>query len=375
MSTAISEALARLRTDSWRKEVGFSKEIEEANRALFDATDEAERQSILGSWLHAHQPCLFGKMAAKLGALGYCILTEGDLRSSDETIRGRIQEARREWRKEAFGGKESGFVILAVSEDLAGAIPDENTLAIAQRLTQLYLNREIEPDVCYHEDVFLEKPGPEGVMWKWMAGVNYFSAQGDRRWWQDHRIPGGIALSVNSVGHMIKSAIIAGAMAELDKKLRVTTDEWDATKVDSPHSALKFAMKTILKASDAVSGPATRLLKAPEGDDGKRVTGCPFDMEALSAYNCREYAGLYHTDITLPREYFRPDVGRPGDVESHTLDFTYLYDNSVENPDYITMGEGERVREDSAVTAAERGFAKVAKMEPTLVPVSEYPRE
>lgn len=374
MATVISEALRLLAKDPWRHEVGFSPDIDATNRILFDPKKgKAELEAALASWLHASQPCLFGRMAAKIGALVYCILTPADLEKSDEDIRDKIQESRLEWRQAAFSGEKSGFVILAISEDIAYATPDHNTLRLAQRLTQLYLNKEIQPDVLYHEDVLIEKPGPGRMTWKFLGGVNYFSAQGDRRWWQDHRIPGGMALSVNSVGHMMKSAIIGHGMAALDDELGVDGDAWNPTKIDSPEQALLFAVRTIGKASAAVSGPATKLLAAGTDDNGKPVTGCPFDMKEHSDKNCREYQGYYHTDITLPNEYFGADVERPGDVGLHTLDFTYIYETNIENPDYFTMGVGERVRADEQAQSADARNKKVMRMEPVVVPLSDYP--
>ena len=56
------------------------------------------------------------------------------------------------------------------------------------------------------------------------------------------------------------------------------------------------------------------------------------------------YAGWYHTDQTLPSVYFRPDVERSNDVDRHEdLDFTYLFDDSVANPAFETMGTGRRI--------------------------------
>jgi hypothetical protein len=71
-------------------------------------------------------------------------------------------------------------------------------------------------DYAHLEQIYLQKPDARMTTWKWFAGVNYFCAQGDKRWWQDHRIPGGMAFSVNSVGHLVKSGMIAKAMNELD---------------------------------------------------------------------------------------------------------------------------------------------------------------
>lgn len=74
--------------------------------------------------------------------------------------------------------------------------------ALAQQLCSLYLLNEVDVDRIYHEEIFLEQPGADCRMWQWMAGVNYFCTNGDGRWWQDHRIPGGLhsqpTLSVTS---------------------------------------------------------------------------------------------------------------------------------------------------------------------------------
>jgi hypothetical protein len=53
----------------------------------------------------------------------------------------------------------------------------------------------------------------------------------------------------------------------------------------------------------------------------------------------------------LPSEYFVTDVERPQNGKEHLLDFTYLFDSSVENEDYDTMLKGIQVREDEATTS------------------------
>jgi hypothetical protein len=48
----------------------------------------------VAQWLTRHQPCLFGRMAAKAGLMTYCILSEADLTGTDQAIRDKIQDAR-----------------------------------------------------------------------------------------------------------------------------------------------------------------------------------------------------------------------------------------------------------------------------------------
>src|ERR1700742_1449374 len=115
MTNSVAHYLSQLRPDDWRTTAGFSPDVEAANQKLFDSQiSEAESIQVLGEWLQKYQPCLFGRIAAKLGSISYCILSEADLQQPDEVIKEKIQEARLEWTREGFEGRKSGFVILAV---------------------------------------------------------------------------------------------------------------------------------------------------------------------------------------------------------------------------------------------------------------------
>lgn len=367
-STTFVELFGSLKNDPFRESQAFSNEIESANDAIFAAIgDEARVIEVLDGWLARYQPCLFGRIAASLGTLSHCILWESDLLGDEEHLRDKIQAARLEWTRQAFSGSKSGFVILVVSPKLAMAEPDETLKTMAQRLCSLYLLREIEPDQVYHDEIWLEKPGDQRTTWKWLAGVNYFCSNGDGRWWQDHRIPGGMALSINSVGHLVKSGILEQGMKSLDSIMGLPHQPATPSKLTSLQDALVMAMKTITKASDAVSGKATELLPlSVTSIDHGPPTACPFSLpDGLASYDPRYYKGYYHTDITIASEYFIPDVKRPSQCKAQTLEFTYLYDKSFENPDYITMGIGRQVRGPSA---------KQTRIQETEVAMADAPR-
>lgn len=383
MASSISDLLSQLRLDSWRARQGFSPEVEEANRELFrpDIT-EIQAEQVLSGWLQKHQPCLFGRIAAKLGAVSYCILKETDLQQSDELIKQKIQTARLAWTHEGFEGGKSAFVILAISPQIASALPGPEMRELARRLAYLYLEEDIVMDNTHLEQVYLQKPGARLTTWKWFAGVNYFCAQGDKRWWQDHRIPGGMAFSINSVGHLVKSGMIANAMKELDRMMDAPDESYPETKVDSLAKALELAMRTISKASDAISGKATELLPLPEDTSKLPVPVCPVNLSpAMSEKNFCEYRGHYHTDHTLPSEYFLPDVERPEGLEVHSLDLTYLFHKSIDNPDFRLMGEGQQIRRieadaNTTPTLAEMDHAQLKRQigEETEVLISEQKR-
>lgn len=347
MADIIAQQLSQLEPDDWRRKVGFSPDIEAANQKL-SAPDitEAASVEVLSKWLQGYQPCLFGRIAAKHGAISYCILSETDLRQSDEFIQEKIQTARLAWTREGFEGRKSGFIILAVSPLIAYAQPSPAMRELARRLCHLYLETEIKMDHIHLDEIYLQKPGSRLTTWKWQTGVNYFCAQGDGRWWQDHRIPGGMAFSVNSVGHLAKSGMIANAMKELDALTGAPDEIYPISKVDSLEQALELAMRTIGIASEAVSGRATELLPLPPDRDELPVPECPVKLSKLVAdKNYCEYRGWYHTDYTLPSEYFPADIERPAVLASHSLDLTYLFHRDIDNPDFRLMGEGQQIRE------------------------------
>jgi hypothetical protein len=142
MSVQINSLIPLLKPDSWRLDVGFNSDIEITNQKIFSCNSEEEVGAVLNEWIGKYQPCLFGKIAAQLGLLSYCILSESDLEKSDLYIRDKIQDARRKWKREGDIGEKSGFVILVVSKNIALAQPDNVVKEIAQRICSLYLIKE-----------------------------------------------------------------------------------------------------------------------------------------------------------------------------------------------------------------------------------------
>lgn len=337
--------IAGLVQDQWRTATGFSDDIAHVNERLWSATDDAECEQALNQWLSSYQPCLFGRAAAAARTIAYCILRDADLENDDKFIHQKIQDKRIEWAGRAYDGLASAFVLLAASPRLAHATPT-TVYPVAHRLCELYLQTEVDRDSILLEDVFLEKPGRTRHTWLFRGGVNFFASQGDRRWWHDHRIPGGIGFSVNSVGHMVKSNILARAMSELDGAMQAE-DGWTAPKIESLPRALFFAMQTIANAADVVSGRATWLIDKPAPSDS--CPPCPVELpRKLQDKSHCSYEGYYHTDFTLPSEYFNDDVERSEDQEVYDLDFTYLHDDRLTNPDHRTIALGRRIRQGDA---------------------------
>jgi hypothetical protein len=151
---------------------------------------------------------------------------------------------------------------------------------------------------------------------------------------------------MNSVGHM---AAVGRANENLDELACdlgfEPRDQSGDGKVRSLSRALVLAMQTIKNASTSMSGKATELIEVAQ-DPRAHTLACPSALpHGLARYSHCSYRGWYHTDVTLPRVYFRPDVDRPADVAVSELDFTYLFDERVQNPDFYTTGRGLQIRE------------------------------
>lgn len=376
MANLVAQLFSQIETDPWRKETGFSADLMDAHNEIISAAQSTNREKIaevLGRWLQRFQPCLFGRVAAKLGLIEYCVLLEEDLQKSDEEIMEIIQKARTQWTREGYSGRRSAFIITAVSHKLATALPNSVVQELAKRLCFLYLRQDVQVDQIYVDELFLEIPGNNKTTWKWPTGVNYFSAQGDGRWWQDHRIPGGMAFSVNSVGHMVKAGRLAKGMNEVFQLVGAEEEGWTSSLVDSLEKSLDLAMRTIAGASNSVSGKATFLLPVSPIDQAK-LPACPISLPKLLANkNHCEYAGFYHTDYTIPSEYFVHAVERPTSIKTHVLDFTYLFLNSIDNPDHQQMGSGIRIRSALPNTPSDN-TSKALRGIPTPIQIDESPR-
>jgi hypothetical protein len=338
---SVTTLIKRLVPDDFRARVPFSEDLSQTSASVLTAGPDAETADFLRAWLRDKQPCIFGRMAAGLSDLiTFCVLTERDLAGSDSAIREKIQQSRLHWRRRAYLGEKSAFIIAAVSKQILDAAPDANLQRLAMRLAELYLLERVREDWVHHDRVTLEV-SPDDYR-EWVVGVNFFGCQGDGRWWHDHRFPGGLAFSMNSVGHMVRSGAEHNDRAS---QLAVAAGEKPRPrkKLDTLYLGLRYAMLTINRSSATVSGRATCLRPRVERA-GDSVPPCPIAPlpRELAGTDWTTYLGWYDTDFTIPSAYFRPDVERPADQPRLELDFSYLFDES--SIDYHRTGPGVRIR-------------------------------
>jgi hypothetical protein len=132
---------------------------------------------------------------------------------------------------------------------------------------------------------------------------------------------------------------------EVEKALKAALARLKKTKVESLSSVLKFAMYTVLGASEQTDpslGPtwekATRLLRRdPE------LEPCPYEEidndKNLRTKDYRLYTAWFHTDHSVRSEFFYENPRRPQNLEEpYALDLTYLTD--MGNPDFAKVATG-----------------------------------
>jgi hypothetical protein len=369
MPRSLAELHEAIQIDPWRERSGFSRDMEDFNSQFLESdVSDGNLHHALCRWLSSNQPCIFGRVAAAKQLLTTVFITARDIELGDAFVRDKIQMARTEWTKRGFIGDASGMIVLAVSPLLLSAIPDQNLMAFSQRLCELYLLQEIYPNQVYHDELFLEFPIDQRYTWRWLAGVNFFAAAGDGRWWHDHRIPGGVGFSINSVGHLARSSAFIAAVKEISERIGLDVSHSPAsTGIQDLSQALIVAMRTIGKASVTSSGRATELINVEQETLNQRRKGCPVHLPPdLANKDYCFYEGWYHTDYTLPSDYFLSAVNRPDEIRKHLLEFSYLYDDSVENSDYRRMGTGIQVRAHKT--------EKSTRLIPNLISITENPR-
>lgn len=319
------------RSDAMRAKTPFSEDIEATNAVLFNPKySKRTKVRAYRKWLEQNQPCVFGRIAAKSQNVFICLLEEHEIlamKAGDGDLHDTLQDYRQVWKRYAFEGLVSSFVIVIVAPSLVAKQPDGGLKEIARRLLELYMEIDRIDDNTYHtqrEYVFLRRVS-EGTpsLLKFSTLPNIFCAQGDRRWWHDHRTPGGLMVTSNALGHFM----YCRGRGQLDAPAKI----W----------ALENAMRTI---NNAYSGsrkgapkfcPATNLV--PAGTDESSPLK---PTSELVKYSVDHYEGYFHTDHLIPSVYFEPKQRKEPPPRYADLTFRYIYDESADPEEHRELMTG-----------------------------------
>jgi hypothetical protein len=288
--------------DRFRSRHAFAEDIESVHAILFSPPYSKRRKvRAYRQWLERSQPCVFGQVVAKNKNIFICLLEEHEIvrmKRGDDDLHDTIQDYRQVWKRYTLEGLMSSFLILLVSRSLVTKEPQDQLKDICRRLLELYMEVDVADDtiLAQREYVFLRRFSDDGQpdILKFSTLPNVFCAQGDGRWWQDHRTPGGVMMTSNALGHFVYSRNKGALLQEKDKLL-----------------ALENAMQTI---SHAYRDPATkksgRLRHCPATHLVPRVQGeaSPLrDSSDFSSFSPHHYQGYFHTDHLIPSAFFRPE--------------------------------------------------------------------
>jgi hypothetical protein len=248
--------------------------------------------------------------------------------NSDDHVRQKIATSKRLWKQRAYRGRpKHGFLLSVCDAKVAHASPDEALRQFALHLQNLagWISRpHSRNNDVVDEWLYLRHPTDADVV-KFTFSVDFFASAGDKRWWHDHRIPGGMAFTANSLGHMMR------------------WQEWYEGKSDRTEWALRTAMLTIDAADkNAPHAPATYLLTEPPGRPLRPYTWTeatkPSDKEKLSGKDCGSYGGSLHTDHAVRAEFFQPQETPLYKNEPYPMDFAYIFDSSEEDHQPFIVG-------------------------------------
>ncbi|MEV0856075.1 hypothetical protein [Nocardia fluminea] len=201
----------------------FGSDIDAVNEVLLSDTDEQTKRAAFLDWAARHQPCVFGRMATKVGAaarglaMNLCWIDEHVLAGGPHAIAERIAADRRAWKEQAARGKSSAFLVIFNSQRLAHARPCPEFARLCTELASLYLPElaPVLPDVIYTEAIPLR--GHDGVLRLFKGSVQLFHTGAHLRRHHDRRIPGGVMISVNGPGHYANSLVTQGLCADLSE--------------------------------------------------------------------------------------------------------------------------------------------------------------
>jgi hypothetical protein len=323
-TTQLAELLLQSRfhgsADRFRSRRPFSEDIEAIHAILFNPKYDRQRKiRAYRGWLEKNQPCVFGRVAATNKNVFMCLLEEDEIlrmKRGDEDVMDTIQDHRQVWKRYALDGLHSSFILLLTSKNLITKEPNNELKTICRRLLELYMQVKI-PDDTFHsqrEYVFFRRP--DKTVLQFTTLPNVFCAQGDGRWWHDHRTPGGIMITSNALGHFMYART---KKATLDQQTKA--------------SALENAMRTIHNAQRDPSGGKTRFGHCPATFLVPRQPGDPSPLRPTSEFTTLSpdhYAGYFHTDYLIPSVFFQPERDPKTLMQYDDLSFRYIYDENAD---------------------------------------------
>lgn len=320
--------------DRFRKTHPFSEDVESTQAILFNPRyNKWKKLDAYRRWLTTGQPCLFGKAAARNKNVFICLLEEHEIlcmKNGDDDLKDTIQDHRQMWKRYALDEPFSSFLVVLLSKRLVSKEPGEKLKEICRRLLELYMEVDRVNDdtiLAQREYVFLRTNGKESEakLLKFGTLPNVFCAQGDRRWWHDHRTPGGIMITSNALGHFEYYRSGEGTIGEREK----------THALDNAMRTINSAYGKDKKRRGLAHCPATRLVPIAEGE------ATPIrESSDLHKYSPSRYEGFFHTDHLIPSTFFSKEMDPKELTLYDNLSLQYIHDPAGDPVDHRELMTG-----------------------------------
>jgi hypothetical protein len=320
--------------DRFRKTHPFSEDIESAQAILFNPRyDKWKKLDAYRRWLIGGQPCLFGKAAARNKQVFICLLEEHEIlcmKNGDDDLRDTIQDHRQVWKRYALDEPFSSFLVVLLSKRLVNKEPGDKLKEVCRRLLELYMEVDrVNDDMILpqREYVFMRVPQKESETKLLRFGTlpNVFCAQGDKRWWHDHRTPGGIMITSNALGHFEYYRNGEGVLGDKEK----------THALDNAMRTISNAFGNDKKRRGLAHCPATKLVPLAEGEATPIREGSDLHKHSPS-----HYEGFFHTDHLIPSAFFSKDRDPKELTLYNNLSFQYIYDAEGDPVDHKELMTG-----------------------------------
>ena len=272
-------------------DTSFGADIDEVNRLVLDQdlSSEAKAQH-LKRWVSTRfQPCILGRLGAKDHqgiAFDVCWIDRATLLKGSSHVRSVLQAARRDWKQRTKAGATHGLLVMFNAPELAFAQPGPQLLEACRKLSDLYLVEyaPVEPDVIYQEAVPLEHNDGQLALYKATVTLFYTSAHRTRA--HDRRVPGGLMMTVVSVGQLANSLVTRGLSENLEQAVKKTQD---------------LALRSIGNGGLGHEGTQSSTWHNLEGPWDSAT--CPIAHRPRYVpenFSARRYSSAYHTDVLVP---------------------------------------------------------------------------
>jgi hypothetical protein len=298
----------------------FSPDVEAVHSVLFNPRyDRQVKIKAYRAWLEKNQPCVFGKTAATNKNIYVCLLEEHEvlrMERGDADVEETLQDSRQVFKRLALEGQVSSFVILLTSKHLTTREPDGALKEICRRLMELYMQVPVPDDTFHTEREYVYLRRPDNQVLKFSTLPNIFCAQGDGRWWHDHRTPGGIMITSNALGHFMYA-----------RSKRTELDEATCA------AALEQAMRTIANAEVDPSKGRSRFPHCPATFLVARQPADSTPLRPTSSFaesSPDHYGGYFHTDHLIPSVFFRKDRDPRMLQRYDDLGLRYIFDPAAD---------------------------------------------